>query len=97
MLGQKFDIIVRSWKDSSNYKMNVEVIHVSDQVLRFRIIAGSKEMIMQKILSRKKSPWKIQEMNFEFKGDTKDSAMNLMRIQDAIDFYFNKNVAGANG
>jgi hypothetical protein len=71
------------------YRIQVEIIHRSEQVLRFRIFAGSKSMIMEKLLLKNKGEWKIKETNFKFKGDPKETAMTIMEIQDAIDFYLN--------
>jgi hypothetical protein len=87
--GEKFEIIVRRWQDSRNFKMNVECMYVSDQVLRFKITAGRKEMMMEKIVIKKTSPWKITKMNFQFEGDDKTVAMAIMRIQDEIEHYIN--------
>lgn len=83
--GEKFEIVVQRWKDLKKYKMNVECIHVSEQVLRFKITGGQKELIMEKLLLKKTNPWKIAKMNFQFEGDDKSIAMAIMNIQDAIE------------
>jgi hypothetical protein len=69
------------------YRIQVEIIHRSEQVLRFRIFAGSKSMIMEKLLLKNKGEWKIKETNFKIKGKPKDTAMIIMEIQDAIEYY----------
>ena len=69
------------------YKMQVEIIHRSEQVIRFLISAGGKTMTMEKLLLKNKGQWKIRETNFKMKGDPKDIAMSVMNIQDAIEFY----------
>jgi hypothetical protein len=87
--GEKFEIVVRRWKDSRKFKMNVECIYVSEQVVRFKISAGTKEMFMEKILIKKTNPWKITEMNFKFEGDDESIAMSIMNIQNEIEYYLN--------
>jgi len=85
--GEKFEIVIKRWKDSIKFKMNVECIHVSEQVLRFIVSGGQKEMIMEKQVMKKKHPWKITKMNFHFDGKDESVAMAIMNIQDAIDAY----------
>jgi translation elongation factor EF-1alpha len=45
--------------------MAVECIYISEQVLRFKITAGQKEMMMEKVLVKKTNQWKITKMNFQ--------------------------------
>jgi hypothetical protein len=89
LLGEKFEIVIKRWNDSRKFKMNVECIYVSEQVLRFKISAGSKEMFMEKILIKKTSQWKITKMNFKFEGDDESIAMAIMNIQNEIEYYLN--------
>ena len=89
VLGEKFEIIVQRFNDSRKFKMNVECIHVSAQVLRFKITGGRKEMIMEKLLLKKTYPWKITKMNFQFDGNDEAIAMAIMNIQDAIEVRIN--------
>lgn len=89
MIGDKFEIIIRRWQDNRRYKMNVEIIYESVQVIRFKIHSGQKEMIMEKLLIKKTNPWKIKEMNFKFGDDDKYTAMSIMSIQDASEFQIN--------
>ena len=88
-LGEKFKIVVSRWKDLRKFKMNVECIYVSEQVVRFKISAGSKEMFMEKILIKKTNPWKITKMNFQFEGDDESIAMFIVNIQNEIEYYLN--------
>jgi hypothetical protein len=88
-VGEKFEIIIRGWKDPRKYKMQVECIYVSDQVLRFKISAGQKEMIMEKLLLKKTHPWKIAKMNFKFEGDDESVALSILKIQDELEYYIN--------
>ena len=89
VVGEKFDIIIQRFGDSRKFKMTVECIHVSDQVLRFKINAGQKEMIMEKLLLKKTNQWKIAKMNFQFEGDDKSIALAIMNIQERIEYYIN--------
>ena len=69
------------------YKMQVEIIHRSEQVIRFRISAGTKSMTMEKLLLKNKGQWKIRETNFEITGNPGEIAMTVMAMQDEIEFY----------
>jgi hypothetical protein len=69
------------------YRMNVEIIHRSEQVIRFRIFAGDKSMIMEKLLLKHKGQWKIKETNFKLSGDPKDIAEKVLEMQDSIEHY----------
>jgi hypothetical protein len=69
------------------YKMQVEIIHRSEQVIRFSVRGGDKKMIMEKLLLKHKGQWKLKEANFEMKGNPKEIAMTIMEIQDEIEFY----------
>jgi len=89
VVGEKFEIIIQRFDDSRKFKMMVECIHVSEQVLRFKVTAGQKEMIMEKHLLKKTYPWKIAKMNFQFEGDDKSIAMAIMNIQDSIEYHIN--------
>jgi hypothetical protein len=89
VVGEKFEIIMSRWRDTRKFKMMVECIYVSDQVLRFKITAGQKEMIMEKLLLKKTNQWKIAKMNFQFEGDDETIAKAIMDIQDRIEYYIN--------
>lgn len=67
--------------------MKVEIIHRSEQVIRFRIFAGTKTMTMEKLLLKHKGQWKIRDMNFKMTGDTKQIAKTVMDMQDEIEYY----------
>jgi hypothetical protein len=88
-IGEQFEIVMSRWKDSKKFKMRVECIYISKQVLRFKISAGQKEMIMEKLLLKKTHPWKIAKMNFKFEGDDESVAMSILRIQDELEYYIN--------
>jgi hypothetical protein len=89
VVGEKFEIIIQRFDDSRKFKMMVECIYVSEPVLRFKITAGQKEMMIEKFLLKKTNQWKIAKMNFPFEGDDKSIAMAIMNIQDRIEYYIN--------
>ena len=89
IVGEKFEIVMSRWQDSRKFRMNVECIYVTEQVMRFKITGGKKEMIMEKLLLKKTFQWKIKEMNFQFEGDDKTVAMAIMNIQDSIEYHIN--------
>ena len=61
IVGEKFEIVMSRWQDSRKFRMNVECIYVTEQVLRFKITGGKKEMIMEKLLLKKTFQWKIKK------------------------------------
>ena len=89
LVGEQFELIIRGWHDSTKYRMQVECIHVSAQVLRFKVTGGLKELIMEKHLLKKTHQWKIAKMNFQLKGNDKSVAIAIMNIQDGIEEYIN--------
>ncbi|MDP9230544.1 MAG: hypothetical protein M3O67_07720 [Bacteroidota bacterium] len=60
---EKFEILVSKWGEEKRqiYRMQVEVIYHSEQVIRFKVSAGDKFMIMEKLLIKKTGQWKIKE------------------------------------
>ena len=86
IIGEKFEIVMSRWQDSRKFRMKVECIYVTEQVLRFKITGGKKEMIMEKLLLKKTFQWKIKEMNFKFEGDDKSIAKSIMSIQNEIEY-----------
>jgi hypothetical protein len=89
VIGETFEIIMTGWKDPRRFKMMVECVYISDQVLRFKVTGGQKEMIMEKLLLKKTNQWKIAKMNFKFEGNDEAIAMSIMRIQDEIEIHIN--------
>jgi len=88
MTNETFEIRVAKWGVVNKYfRLQVEIFYRSEQVIRFKISAGQKSFIMEKLLTKKKGQWKIKEMNFEMSGDTKQNAGSIMNIQDQIDYY----------
>ena len=89
MDNENFEIFAVNYKDGKKfkYRMQVEITYRSDHVIRFRLFAGKKEMIMEKLFTKHTGQWKIKEMNFEFTGKIQDIAWSIRDIQDEIDFY----------
>jgi len=85
IVGEEFEIVISRLEDRRRFKMNVQCIYASAQVLRFKITGGKKEMILEKLLLKKTNFWKIREMNFKFEGDDKSIAMAIMRLQNEIE------------
>lgn len=89
IVGSTFQIIIKRWDDSRKFKMNVECIYKSEQVIRFTIAAGKKELHMEKLLLKKRHPWKITKMNFKMEGNDQTIAMAIMHIQNEIENHIN--------
>jgi len=87
MIKPDFEIKFRPFNAAVVFKMQVTITHQSDQVLRFTIRGGAKQIKMEKLLLRKRYPWKVTATNFKLDGNAKDHAMNIARIQDEIDLY----------
>lgn len=68
---------------SKSYKFEIEVLHQSNQVIRFKVVCSSQEMILEKRLLEKGQQWKILSSNVEF--DTADSRRNFSIICQCID------------
>ncbi|MDX2046756.1 MAG: hypothetical protein SFU87_08210 [Chitinophagaceae bacterium] len=88
MDNEAFEIILtRYGGGKKKYRIQVEIFYRSGQVIRCRVFAGKKSMIMEKLLLKHKGQWKIKEMNFPFSGDIKSVSQTILDIQDEIDFY----------
>ena len=90
MSNESFEIRFKKFYDRSIYRARVVVTARSENVVRFTIKAGEKEMQMEKLLFRKTNQWKIKGMSFTMKGDAKVNARLIMDIQDAIDYQMKK-------
>ncbi|MBL7745314.1 MAG: hypothetical protein JNN00_17700 [Chitinophagaceae bacterium] len=85
-VGDKFEILVNVFRMERKFRMQVEVLYTSEQVIRFKLTGGKKEMTMEKILIKKTNPWKITAINFTFQLDDQSAAMAIMYIQDELDY-----------
>ena len=91
MKGDKFDIVVTKWGDAQKYRMNVEIVYHSEQLIRFKLSAGVKYMHMEKHLMKKTNQWKLGGMNYKLTGDPKEIAGAVLNIQKELDNYMSKN------
>ena len=88
MDNETFDIIItKHGEPTRKYKMQVEIIRRSEQVMRFRIFAGAKSITMEKLLLKHRGQWKIKETNFKLDGDPKNIAEMILEIQNEIEYY----------
>ena len=86
MNNPSFIIHFRKWYDIKTYRATVEITYHTDNLIRFTIKAGEKELYMEKLLFRKTNQWKIKSASFNLSGkNTKDSATLIINIQNAID------------
>ena len=58
---------IQRFDDPRKFKMMVECIYVSEQVLRFKINAGQREMIMEKSLLKRQASRRLQKWIFNLK------------------------------
>jgi len=72
--------------------MQVEIMYKSEQVMRFKVSGGRRSIVMEKLLTRKRGQWKIQEGDIDPGGDIEKTAYGLMRIQNEIDKYLKKKI-----
>lgn len=86
MSNETFQIKFQKMYDRRVYTATVEIIYRTDNVIRFNIRAGEKEVYMEKWLFRKSNQWKITGTNFKWGNDTKSQAMLILSIQKEIDF-----------
>lgn len=87
MVGHTFTIRVKLYGKPTTYRMQVEITHVSDQVLRFTISAGGKAIDMEKLLVRKTNKWKVKRVHFNSTYSIESQAEAITKIQDQIDDY----------
>lgn len=91
--GDTFEIIVKPYGDPKRYRLNVELIYATDQLLKFKISGGNKSFEMHKLIVRKSNQWKVQPGSFNFvmnKGPH-ETAAGIIVIQDALDAWIKKN------
>ncbi|MGZ8511450.1 MAG: hypothetical protein ACXWV1_08810 [Chitinophagaceae bacterium] len=88
MDNETFEIFLTRYGDTTQtFMMQVEIVYRSAQVIRFRVFAGNKSMVMEKLLTSNTIQWKVKDMNFQFTADPKQVSKNIMDIQDEIDYY----------
>lgn len=81
----EFFIFFTRERDPRRYRAKVKVLFRTDNVIRYSIRAGEKEMEMEKFLYRKTNQWKVEQMNFIRQGHTRTYEKMISDIQSAID------------
>lgn len=91
-MSQSFEIVYQPFfSKGKKYRMQVEMTHKSDQVIRFRIHSGDRYILMEKRLLNKSQPWKVMESNIDFAGNgIEKSTYTLYEIQERLDAWLNK-------
>jgi hypothetical protein len=69
------------------YRIQVDITYKSDNVIRFKIHAGTKWMLAEKWLFRKRNQWKLGNRNFTPDDDIKGNSAVMMDILRGIDQY----------
>ncbi|MES1214040.1 MAG: hypothetical protein ABUT20_00875 [Bacteroidota bacterium] len=91
MKEEKFELIFTPYRLQKKYRMQVEVIHRSDRIIRFKLTGGDKYIVMEKLLGKKTGNWKLGETNFEFSNKTvKQTSYTIFELQNILDNYLNK-------
>lgn len=71
--------------DPVHYRARVTVLYRTENVIRYRVAAGTKEIEMEKYLYRKSNQWKVDQLNFVRQGHTRTYEKIISDIQAAID------------
>ncbi len=82
---KEFDIYFRKERDPRTYRAHVSVLFRTANIIRYRIRAGEKEFMMEKLLFRKSNQWKVDRLNFIRPGYTRFNEKLVIDIQAAID------------
>ena len=86
-----FEIMFRPHAEEGKYRMKVDVLYKSDQVIRFRVHAGDKYINMEKRILNKSGKWKVTDTNIDMvAGGIAKSTYTLFEIQERLDAYINK-------
>ena len=88
----QFDITMKTYdnarKVSGKFIFHVELIYQSNQVERYKLTGGTKEMILEKNLLTALSlykNWKIRHLNFKMEIVNESTIMTLQDIYKKID------------
>ena len=89
---EQFDITMKTWdnarKVSGRFTFRVELIYQSNQVERYKLTGGSKEMTLEKNLltaSILYKNWKIRNLNFTMEIVNESTVRTLHDIYKNID------------
>ena len=86
-----FEIIYEPFFGKGKYRMQVDVLYKSAQVVRFRVHAGEKFIILEKHLLKKSGQWKVPSSNIDFVANgIEKSTYGLFEIQEKLDEYLNR-------
>jgi hypothetical protein len=86
-----FEIIFRPHAAEGKYRMKVDVLYKSAQVIRFRVHAGEKYINMEKRLLNKSNHWKVTETNIDMVGSgIAKSTYTVFEIQERLEEYIKK-------
>ncbi len=80
-----FDVEMQSWATQKVVKFHVDVIHQSEQVERYKLTGGQKEMVFEKRLLAKSQPWWLLSTNFKFDVLNEHTVSDMHRIWVRID------------
>ncbi len=86
-----FQIVVRLFRNPTSYRMTVEIMSHTDQIIKFRISAGEKSFEMDKLIVRKRNQWKVRRISFTSNYSIETQAEAIMAIQSEIDNYLKAN------
>lgn len=71
--------------DPRRYRAQVKVLFRTENVIRYSVRAGEKEIEMEKFLYRKTNQWKVEQMNFIRQGHTRTYEKMISDIQASIE------------
>ena len=88
----EFTITMKTWdharKVAGNFAFRVELIYASDQVQRFKLNGGAKQMTLERNLLIKNTffkNWKIRDLNFRMEIVNEATIMTLHDIYKNIE------------
>ena len=87
---EEFELLYKPYRRNAKIRMQVEVYHRSEQVIRFKISGGGRFIRMEKLLFKKTGGWKIIDNNFDFSGDTQQVAYGIFELQEKLDAWLDK-------
>jgi hypothetical protein len=93
-MNERFELVFKPHRHKITYRMQVDVLSQSDQVIRFKLSAGKKFITMEKLLLKKTGSWKILETNIDLKDlPSQQASYTLFELQNKLDEYIKKDGA----
>lgn len=80
-----FEIKMTPWNSSQSVTFRVTLIYESNQVERYQLKGGKKEVVFEKRLLQKSQKWKVLRTNFQFETVDEGTVRDMHRIWDMID------------